>query len=148
MISIIHSKLPIRINPPWNPHTGCDGFPVWNPHTGCDTTPSRRTKNMGSVVQRVFLSHVTHHHESSEGTSGVSDWSEKIPLHLLTDSWFLESNGKKVQRDFSLIVNRAPRVQFLCLQILNQIQFPNRTNHPTWQSELVGWPELHNKNTW
>ncbi len=42
----------------------------------------------------------------------------KIPLHLFTigfqkpgicaDSWFLESNGKKVQWDFSLIINRAP----------------------------------------
>jgi hypothetical protein len=25
-----------------------------------------------------------------------------------TDSWFLESNGKKVQWDFSLIINRDP----------------------------------------
>ncbi len=51
----------------------------------------------------------------------------KIPLHLFTigfqqpgicaDSWFLESNGKKVPWDFFLIINRAPRVQFPCLQI-------------------------------
>ena len=61
MISIFHSKLPIRINP------------TWNPHKPCDATASRRTKNMESVTQRVFLSHSVHHHEVSEGAFGVSD---------------------------------------------------------------------------
>ena len=33
-------------------------------------------------------------------------WFQK-PV-ICADSWFLESNGKKVQWDFSLIINRAP----------------------------------------
>ncbi len=71
----------------------------------------------------------------------------KIPLHHFTigfqkqgicaDSLFLESNGKMVQWDFSLIKNRAPRVQFPCLQI-DTFQPENKSSHLS-QSELVSW---------
>ncbi len=59
-----------------------------------------------------------------------------------TDSWFLESNGKRVQWDFSLIINRVqwltPCVQFQCLQI-DTDQPENKSFHLSQRNTPLLW---------